>query len=76
MGQGAKNIEDNILYEEEEEEKEPNPVAMWALRSLDVVLLATEKTAKVRCWHLRNKEQRTICISRPSKTSHTFFFKL
>lgn len=46
MGQGAKSVDENIPIDDDEED-EPNPVAMWALRSLDVVLLATEKTAKV-----------------------------
>jgi hypothetical protein len=46
----AKTVDESIEgeYEEEEEDGEPNPVAMWALRSLDVVLLAGEKTAAVR----------------------------
>jgi hypothetical protein len=49
MGQ-AKTVDESIEgeCEEEEEDGEPNPVAMWALRSLDVVLLAGEKTAAVR----------------------------
>jgi hypothetical protein len=49
MGQ-AKTVDKSIEgeYEDEEEDGEPNLVAMWALRSLDVVLLAGEKTVAVR----------------------------
>jgi hypothetical protein len=46
QGQGVKPADESFTQEEEDEE--PSAAAMFALRSLDVILLAGEKTAAVR----------------------------